>query len=173
MRERILSLRGDVEISTVGRIMDEIIAINEEDNKEEPIHLYIQSDGGVAMDAYSLVDLMLTSEIPIYTYCNSYVSSSALDIYLCGQKRFVYPHSRFLIHGVKSSFDNATLPGIKSNLENIETIEMFGKDMLIARTNLTSNQIEKLYSKNRDIWVGYDDALKYGIATDFISYKIN
>ena len=173
MRERILSLRGDVEISTVGRIMDEIIAINEEDNKEEPIHLYIQSDGGVAMDAYSLVDLMLTSEIPIYTYCNSYVSSSALDIYLCGQKRFVYPHSRFLIHGVKSSFDNATLPGIKSNLENIETIEMFGKDMLIARTNLTSNQIEKLYSKNRDIWVGYDDALKYGIATDFIPYKIN
>lgn len=173
MRERILALRGDIELSTVGKIMDEIIAVNEEDDKEEPIHLYIQSDGGVAMDAYSLVDLMLTSEVPIYTYCNSYVSSSALDIYLCGQKRFVYPHSRFLIHGVKSSFDNANLPNIESNLDNIRTVENFGKDMLIARTNLTYEQVEKLYSKNRDIWVGYEDALKYGIATDLISYKIN
>lgn len=173
MRERILALRGDIELSTVGKIMDEIIAVNEEEDKEEPIHLYIQSDGGVAMDAYSLVDIMLTSEVPIYTYCNSYVSSSALDIYLCGQKRFVYPHSRFLIHGVKSSFDNATLPNIKSNLDNIETIEQFGKDMLIAKTNFTHNQITKLYSENRDIWIGYEDALNYGIATDFISYKIN
>ena len=168
MRERILALRGDIELSTVGKIIDEIIAVNEEEDKEEPIHLYIQSDGGVAMDAYSLVDIMLTSEVPIYTYCNSYVSSSALDIFLMGERRYVFPHSRILVHGVKSSMDNLTLPNLKTTLNNVEAIEEFGKQLLLERTNLTPKDVKKIYSANGDVWYSYEEALACGIATDLI-----
>lgn len=87
MCQRMLSLRGDIDQTTTGRIIDEIIAINMEDSSDlSPIHLFLQSDGGVAMDGYSLVDIIRWSKVPIYTYCNSYVSSSALDIYLMGKK---------------------------------------------------------------------------------------
>ena len=170
MIDKILCLRGDIDTTTTGKIMDSIIAINEDDEDLEPIHLYIQSDGGVAMDGYSLVDIIMTSKVPVYTYCNSYVSSSALDIYLAGVKRFVYPHSRFLIHGIKSSFDNINLPNIKSSLTNIETREQFGKDMLLSRTKFTEEEINFMYDEKVDKWLGYEEALKYGIATDLISY---
>lgn len=56
MCQRMLSLRGDIDQTTTGRIIDEIIAINMEDSSDlSPIHLFLQSDGGVAMDGYSLV----------------------------------------------------------------------------------------------------------------------
>ena len=107
MCQRMLSLRDDIDEKTTGRIIDEIIAMNIEDSTDlSPIHLFLQSDGGVAMDGYSLVDVMKWSKIPIYTYCNSYVSASALDIFLMGERRYVFSHSRILVHGVKSSMDN-------------------------------------------------------------------
>lgn len=169
MCQRMLSLRGDIDEKITGRIIDEIIAMNIEDSTDlSPIHLFLQSDGGVAMDGYSLVDIMKWSKIPIYTYCNSYVSSSALDIFLMGEKRFVFAHSRILVHGVKSSVDNLTLPNLKVNLKNIETIEEFGKQLLLDRTKLTSTDIKKIYSTNGDVWYSYVEALDCGIATDLI-----
>ena len=169
MCQRMLSLRGDIDEKTTGRIIDEIIAMNIEDSTDlSPIHLFLQSDGGVAMDGYSLVDIMKWSKIPIYTYCNSYVSSSASDIFLMGERRYVFPHSRILVHGVKSSMDNLTLPNLKTTLNNVEAIEEFGKQLLLERTNLTSKDIKKIYSANGDIWYGYKEALDCGITTDLI-----
>lgn len=169
MCKRMLSLRGDIDEKTTGRIIDEIIAMNIEDSTDlSPIHLFLQSDGGVAMDGYSLVDIMKWSNIPIYTYCNSYVSSSALDIFLMGERRYVFPHSRILVHGVKSSMDNLTLPNLKTTLNNVEAIEEFGKQLLLERTNLTPKDIKKIYSANGDIWYSYEEALACGIATDLL-----
>lgn len=169
MCQRMLSLRGDIDQITTGRIIDEIIAINMEDNSDlSPIHLFLQSDGGVAMDGYSLVDIIRWSSVPVYTYCNSYVSSSALDIYLMGEKRFVFPHSRIMIHRVKSSVDNLTLPELNIAVNNAQIIEDFGKDLLKERTNLTDDQIKQIYSTNTDFWCDYKTAIAYGIATDLI-----
>ena len=169
MCQRMLSLRDDIDEKTTGRIIDEIIAMNIEDSTDlSPIHLFLQSNGGVAMDGYSLVDIMKWSKIPIYTYCNSYVSSSALDIFLMGERRYVFPHSRILVHGVKSSMDNLTLPNLKTTLNNVEAIEEFGKQLLLERTNLTPKDIKKIYSANGDIWYSYAEALACGIATDLI-----
>ena len=65
MIDKILCLRGDIDTTITGKIMDSILALNEDDEDLEPIHLYIQSDGGVAMDGYSLVDIIKYNSIKI------------------------------------------------------------------------------------------------------------
>ena len=42
--------------------------------------------------------------------------------------------------------------------------------MLLSRTKFTKDEINFLYDEKVDKWLGYEEALKYGIATDLISY---
>ena len=67
---------------------------NEKDQKQknykrEPIKLYINSNGGAIDDMWSLIDIMLNSKTPIYTYCTGYAMSAGFLIFLAGSKRFM------------------------------------------------------------------------------------
>lgn len=70
----------------------------EKDYKREPIKLYINSYGGFVDDMWGLIDIILNSKTPIYTYCTGYAMSAAFNIFLAGNKRYCYKHSTFMYH---------------------------------------------------------------------------
>ena len=70
----------------------------EKDYNREPIKLYINSYGGSIYDMWGLIDVILNSKTPIYTYCTGYAMSAAFKIFLAGHKRYCYKHSIFMYH---------------------------------------------------------------------------
>ena len=105
--ERILFLSDDIDNESVGSITWNILRLiksdDEKDKKEkdyrrEPIKLYINSYGGSVYDMWGLIDIILNSKTPIYTYCTGYAMSAAFKIFLAGHKRYCYKHSTFMYH---------------------------------------------------------------------------
>lgn len=74
-------LSDDVDNESIGKLMWNILyQIREDDEKDEkekdykrePIKLYINSYGGSVYDMWGLIDVILNSKTPIYTYCTGY-----------------------------------------------------------------------------------------------------
>ena len=171
---RIISLRADIDNESAGDVIDKILFINELDSEipvdeRLPIHLHIQSGGGCCADGYALVDIIETSETPIYTYCDGYVDSTATDIYLAGDKRYVYPHSTFLFHATKMAItESQHLSKLMSSVDYAKHINEFGKQMLRDKTKFDEDIIELIYGGAEDFTFYAEEALNCGIATDMI-----
>lgn len=55
-----------------------------------PIKIYINSTGGDASGILGLVQIMISSKIPVHTYCMGIAASAAFLIFISGQKRIWY-----------------------------------------------------------------------------------
>lgn len=175
---RILSLRGEIEADKVGPIIDQILLINKEDEDaglveesaeyRQPIHLHIQSGGGDVLDSFALADVMITSYTPIYTYCDGYVESAAMNVYLAGSKRFVYPHSRFLIHNMRTTLENKTNSNIHEYVEYLNDLELYEIDFLRRGTKISHSEITNIIQHNIEYLFGSAKAIELGVATQDI-----
>ncbi len=168
---RLLSLRGDIEVDKVGPIIDQILLINKEDEgccsteDRNPIHLHIQSGGGDVLDSFALADVIKTSVTPVYTYCDGYVESAAMNVYLAGSQRFVYPHSRFLIHNMKTTLENKTNRNINDYVEYLNDLEIYEIDFLTRGTKISHSEIKNIIQHNIEYLFGSTKAIELGVAT--------
>ena len=64
----------------------------------QPIKLYINSPGGETFEGFSLIDAIMISDTPVYTYNVGLCASMGFLIYISGKKRFTLPHGVFLHH---------------------------------------------------------------------------
>jgi len=100
---RMLALRGPI-MSAPDRwdefsasfIMDDIVAMNVEDNKK-PITLIIDSPGGDLDTGMMLYDLIKLSRAPIITIGLD-CASMATVLLGAGNQRLVFPHARLMLH---------------------------------------------------------------------------
>ena len=173
LQERYLTIRDYIDSENTGKVIDKIIEFNNYDiqNKitnKKPIHLHIQSQGGNTLDGFASVDIMLSSNTPIFTYADGYVESTALDIFLAGSERLANNHTMFLIHGTTQSVENMSLSNFKSHLKMLLELEDWGKQLLVNRSNLSMKQINELYNLNTDIFFNSKQALEYGIITHIL-----
>lgn len=175
IQERILSLRGYIDEKSTGEIIDQILKYNSEDDmnkifveRRSPIHLHIQSSGGNTFDGYALVDIILTSKTPVYTYGEGNVESAALDVFLAGKQRYAYKHTMFMVHGNSTDAAGMNLDNFKSHLDMVITLEDWAKDLLSSRSLLSRSQVDEIYATNKDIFFTVDKAIKCGICTKLI-----
>jgi ATP-dependent Clp protease, protease subunit len=70
------------------------------ENKNQEIHMYINSPGGLVSATLAIYDTMQFLECPIATYCMGEASSGAAIILAAGSKgkRYALPNSKVMIH---------------------------------------------------------------------------
>src|SRR5437763_4442199 len=70
------------------------------ENRNQEIHLYINSPGGSVTSTLAIYDTMQFLECPIATYCMGIAASGAAIILAAGTKgkRFALPNSKVMIH---------------------------------------------------------------------------
>lgn len=130
-----------------------ILKINAEDKdippeKRKPIKLYIACDGGVVIDGLNLINIMRASQTPIHTIIVGQAYSMAFYIGACGDKRYAFPLSTFLIHD--GSFDGSgSQRKLKDYMDFSQRIEDKLKDIVIEKTNIT---LEEFEGKDRTEW---------------------
>ena len=169
-------INGDITTSEMAYVAFNLIhMINEDDENDaaikeyerEPIKIFISSPGGEVNAMWSVIDVMLQSKTPIYTYCLGYVYSAAFKIFLAGSKRFAYKHSEFMYHqlqGKVSGDYNSILNVVDNYAYNQEEIERF----ILSRTKITEEQIENVRLSRQDWYFNTATAVELGIVTDVI-----
>ncbi len=76
LRERIIFLNGEVD-DTVSALVCAQLLFLESENPEKPIHLYINSPGGVISSGLAMYDTMQYISAPVHTLCMGTARSSS------------------------------------------------------------------------------------------------
>ena len=84
------------ENSLTGKIISQTYALAAEGS--EPIHVFIDTDGGSLKVALTIYDMLKATKCPIFTYGLSEVCSAGVVIFLAGEKRFGFKHTQFMTH---------------------------------------------------------------------------
>ena len=133
--------------------------------KPPVIKIYINSPGGDAYAAFSIVDVIEECSIPVHTYVEGNVSSAATLVSMAGKKRFISKNSVMLIHQISSWFQG-TYENHIDERKNLDMIMERVKDFYIKHSKISLEELEELLK--HDINISSEDCLKYGFVDTII-----
>ena len=174
---RELFLCEEVEGDNIRDLIKEILNINKRDKecaenlkdyKREPISLYINTCGGSVYDGLALMNAMNISKTPINTIAIGSVMSMGLPIYLSGDKRYTTEYATFMYHDIAGDM-GGKLSHIKERSEEWERIRAVCNQVVCKNTSITKADIEDMLDRKLDIYVDSEEALKLGIASEWLS----
>lgn len=165
--KRIFYVSDDIDNSSMGCLCFNLLYVLQEDNekdqkqknyKREPIKLYINSNGGAIDDMWSLIDIMLNSKTPIYTYCTGYAMSAGFLIFLAGSKRFMTKHARLMFHQM-SCYHNGKYKDLVEDRKEMDFLHKEIIDYVVSRTKISKNKIQTWIEKKQDKYFHYEESL--------------
>jgi ATP-dependent Clp protease protease subunit len=160
--------RGDIDlinIMTLTRLIQDqnnkYAKVSSEKLSKNPIKLHITSYGGDCEAGFMAYDLIKQSKFPVHTFCEGYSCSAASFLFLAGQKRFMLPHSKLLIHQLSHGY-HGTYTNMTDQIYNNSLIMKDMKSLYLRETKLNKKTIDDLLRK--DIYLTAEECLKYGFA---------
>ena len=174
---RILYLYEDVGHASVSEITKSIINFIVEDNKQEnkiknytrkPIRLIINSFGGSVYDMWGLIDIILASPTPIYTYTSGYAMSAAFMIFIAGHKRFILNNSTIMIHQLYSGCSGKYFDLIES-VEECTRLHERMTNYIKTRTKIKLGTLKTCYDTKKNWYIDSEMAIDLNIADEIVT----
>lgn len=134
------------------------------------INIFIQSQGGSIHDMWALIDLMMSSPIPIYTYAVGLTASAALKIFLAGAVRFVLPNSVLMYHEL-SAGNSGKLQNVAEWQDYLKKEQEKVEEFVKMRTHLKPKKLKEIKEKKLDYYIYPDEAIELGFATNKFECK--
>lgn len=161
---RIIFLNEDV-TKTVAANLSALLLHYDNENREEPITLYINSHGGDAAGLANIYDVMRIVKAPIHTVCIGKCYSAGAILLAAGAKgeRYALNNSKIMIHGVQFAFP---IPGhdITNSKNYFSFVKENNDNIMKILAHHTGHPLEKLKKDClRDVWMNPSQALEYGI----------
>lgn len=141
------------------------------DYNPPPINIYINSPGGDAMAALSLITIIESSETPVHTHCIGEASSAALFIFSVGHVRHAYKHSIFMYHQI-SAGTGGTFKDIEDHVETLKHLQERLEDIFSIYTKFTKKELEDIRLYKKDYTFYFQEALEKGLADKVVLSSI-
>lgn len=176
IEKRLFYISSDISNETMGKMCFNLLYLLQEDDikekkekefKREPIKIYINSCGGNIYDMWSLIDIMINSKSPIYTYCTGCAMSAAFQVFLAGRKRFGTKHCTFMYHQM-SCRRYGKYQDLVEDREQMDFLQSTIEEYIISRTKLTKADLDDIRYKKKDFFINSKDALKLGIINELL-----
>jgi ATP-dependent Clp protease, protease subunit len=166
MKNRTIMIYGGIDQKLAKEISAKLLVLSAE--SEEPIKLYINSQGGHVESGDTIFDMIRFCKAPVKVIGTGWVASAGALIYVAPpvEDRFCLPNTRFLIHQpMGGTMGSATDLAIEAK----EIVKMKRRlNETIAKQ--TGQKIEKVEEDtDRNYWMSADEAKKYGIVGKIIS----
>ena len=177
-KERSILLSENISACSVKGIIEQIIAINNDDDEKEddyknwerkPIKLFINSFGGSCYDGLALIDIIKQSKTPVHTISIGSSMSMGLWIYLSGHKRYVGEHATLMWHDVTTWVWDKT-EGIKQELnEALRLSKMYCSEMV--NTSMVKQETLNDYINRKAEWyIPAEEAINLKLADGYYKY---
>jgi len=153
----------DVSFEQIKNLYDELV----EQDADKPIHFILGSPGGHASSMLGVMNLILLSSTPCYTYLLSETCSAGAWIYLCGKKRFA-PKTNlvsFMLHPIAWGNDPESLGNHNSYNKYVEKLSGKLIEFTAKQTKIPLRKLKKLATTETQFFLG-EELFEQGIATD-------
>ena len=131
--------------------------------EEVPIYLHINSLGGCVYSAFSLIDIINSCRIPIYTIVEGATASAGTLISIFGKKRYIRPNAHMLIHQLSSECWGK-MSEIEDEFKNLQDLMDKIKSMYKDNTKIPKKELNEILK--HDLWLDSDKCLKYGLVDE-------
>lgn len=169
-KTRIINLNGTIDEINAINVIVKLLDLDSESH-EEPIQIYINSNGGSIVHGLAIYDTMKHIQAPVYTTCTGLCASMGAFLLSCGEKgrRAALKHSRILIHQPLIS-SRAGMMEKESELRKIAYDLQKRRESLEKIMAENSGQtIKRLHEDcERDNWMSAEEALAYGLIDEII-----
>lgn len=168
LKERVVFLVGPVEDQMANLIVSQLLLLDAED-PGKPIHLYINSPGGVVTAGMSIYDTMQYIESPVHTICLGQACSMGAFLLAGGEAghRYALPNARVMIHQPLGGFQGQA-SDIDIHAREILSLRARLNKILADHTKQPLEIIER--DTERDNFKSAEDAKVYGLV-DQVIYK--
>jgi ATP-dependent Clp protease protease subunit len=160
----VMMLMDEIKSESVKPVIEWILKNNLSSNQFERLTLIINSNGGSVTDAFALIDTMKGSGVPISTVGLGDISSSALMLFMAGEKgnRILTPNASILSHQYSWGKWGKEHELLTASRGFDLTSEMI-MNHYIKCTGLTEKKIREVLLPPHDVWLSAKEAKKYGI----------
>ena len=174
--DRFYYLFGDINSRSCADIAYDITKINLEDDakddrekdfKRKPIKIYFNSFGGSVYDMWLLVDTIMGSKTPVYTYCTGYAMSAAFIIFLAGHKRYMSPHATLMYHQIYC-WRHGKYQDLVDDREQTDHLNEMIENFVVERTGLSRKDLLNIREKKKDTYFSATDAMDKKIIDEII-----
>ena len=136
-------------------------------DSNDPVEFYVSTNGGSATDMFAVYDYVRTlrDDIDICTYGLGKVMSAGVLLLACGTpgKRKIGKYCRVMIHSV-IGLNSGALHDLENEMQEIHKIQEMYIEALCAETKFTKKKLKDMISKNVNVYLSAEEAVKYGIA---------
>jgi ATP-dependent Clp protease protease subunit len=160
-------INGDINEDSVGKAIRWIIFENTKGN--EPLTLYINSDGGNLPDAFALIDVMRMSKVPIRTIGIGSICSSAFLIFAAGTKghRLIGQNTTVMCHQFTESSEGK-FHDLKTKLKENQRMNDRMVSLLVECSNLIEREVKTKLLPPSDVWLSANELVELGIADSIL-----
>ncbi len=161
LKERIIFITDEIDDQTANVVTAQLLFLQFE-NKNQDIHLYVNSPGGSVTAGLAIYDTMQFVKCDIATYCIGQAASMGSVLLCAGTKgkRFALPHSRIMLHQPWGG-TQGTAKDIEIQAEEIKRLKNSIYDIYVKHCGQPLTKIQK--DLDRDFFMSADQAKDYGI----------
>ncbi|XP_008835137.1 ATP-dependent Clp protease proteolytic subunit, mitochondrial [Nannospalax galili] len=161
LRERIVCVMGPIDDGVASLVIAQLLFLQSESNKK-PIHMYINSPGGVVTSGLAIYDTMQYILNPICTWCVGQAASMGSLLLAAGTPgmRHSLPNSRIMIHQ-PSGGARGQATDIAIQAEEIMKLKKQLYNIYAKHTKQTLQVIES--AMERDRYMSPMEAQEFGI----------
>lgn len=166
--DRIVFIGDEIDNDTANLAIAQMLHL-EKESYDDPIHLYINSVGGLVTAGLAVYDVMQFIRPPVHTYCVGLAASIAAVILTGGERgcRFTLPNGEILIHQ----------PWVSGMGGQATDIEIHTRQLLRDKARLneiiaekTGQPIERVVQDtDRDHFFTAPEAVEYGLVDRIIA----
>lgn len=161
----ILVLMGEITDESIKPVIEWILHENHvRIHKFKELLLMVCSNGGSVEDAFALIDVMMSSSIPIKTVGLGSVASCGLMIFLAGTRgrRILTPNTSILSHQF-SWGTSGKAHELFATVKEFELVQQRMVEHYRKCTGLDDDIIRKVLLPPQDVYLSAQEALEYSI----------
>lgn len=166
LEDRIIFISSVIDDLAANLVVAQMLFLQSE-NKNQDIHLYIHSQGGLITSGLAIYDTMQLMQCDVATYVVGQAFSMAAVLLAGGAagKRFALPHARIMLHQPWGGMDG-TAADISIHAEEMVKLKRWINEIISTHTGQPLDQIEQ--DADREFYMSAADAKKYGIVDEVL-----
>ncbi len=161
LRERIIFLNGEVNDSVAALVCAQLLFL-ESENPTKPIHLYINSPGGVITSGLAMYDTMQYITAPVHTLCMGTARSMGSFLLMAGQpgERCALANSSLHVHQPLGGFQGQA-SDVLIHAEEMQRTKDRVIRVYAQHCGRSYEEVER--TLDRDRYMSAEEALEWGL----------
>ena len=161
LRDRIIFLGTQIDSNVANTVVAQLLLLDQQ-SREQPINIFINSPGGEIYAGLAIYDVMQYISAPVHTNCVGIAMSMGSVLLMAGEpgNRVALPNSRIMIHAGSSGFRGNT-PDVEVQAKEILSIRDILESIYERHTDHSREKLRK--DMERDYFMAPQEALEYGL----------